>query len=68
MLPQNGPYPLPDKRLQLSIKKHVQTGFTLIELMVTLLIGMLLTLAVLVIQAELSRANMLLADASQRFF
>ena len=63
---QNGPYPLPDKRLQLSIKKHVQTGFTLIELMVTLLIGMLLTLAVLVIQAELSRANMLLADASQR--
>lgn len=66
MLPQNGPYPLPDKRLQLSIKKHVQTGFTLIELMVTLLIGMLLTLAVLVIQAELSRANMLLADASQR--
>ena len=62
----NGLKPFPGKRVQLSIKKHAQAGFTLIELMVSALIGMLLVLAVLVIQAELSRANMVLSDASQR--
>ena len=62
----NGLKPFPGKRVQLSVMKHAQAGFTLIELMVSALIGMLLVLAVLVIQAELSRANMVLSDASQR--
>ncbi|KAB2897941.1 MAG: prepilin-type N-terminal cleavage/methylation domain-containing protein [Burkholderiaceae bacterium] len=46
--------------------KHPQAGFTLVELLVTILIGLLLTLAVLVVQMQLSRTNMQLTDAGQR--
>ena len=43
-----------------------QAGFTLVELFVAVLIGLLLTLAVMVIQGQLTRTNMQLSDAGQR--
>lgn len=58
--------PGPGCHFRLVACQHRQTGFTLIELLVTMLIGLLLVLAILVVQTNLSRANMQLADAGQR--
>ena len=58
--------PGPGCHFRLVARQHRQTGFTLIELLVTMLIGLLLVLAILVVQTNLSRANMQLADAGQR--
>ena len=48
------------------LQKKKQSGFTLIELMVTILIGLLLTLAVLIVQTRLSRTNLQLSDSAER--
>ena len=56
----------PGCHVRLRARQLRQSGFTLIELLVTMLIGLLLVLAILVVQSNLSRANMQLSDAGQR--
>lgn len=51
---------------QPSVKRRLQRGLSLVELMVALVIGLIFSLAVLVVQSSLTKQNVVMSDAMQR--
>ena len=51
---------------QPSVKRRLQRGLSLVELMVALVIGLIFSLAVLVVQSSLTKQNVAMSDAMQR--